>query len=216
MQNVVISAENIALLDLLDETRKAKLLDAICSVLRGREVSGLDDATRIVFASIVRDNEKVPPITKSSQTLDVIPTDQERIKEKVCTNVHTEKKKERIADSLIADEGVAAAFEEFRKMRKKIKKPLTDLAEKRALEKLERLSDGDPTTARLILEQSCDYCWQGLFELKDEVKSTSNQPNQRNPKIQNAYGFGTERKEVDYNALAWQQIRERWKQEDAD
>lgn len=215
MNHVVISADNIALLDLLDEARKASLMDAICSVLRGREVVGLDDATRIVFSSIIKDNEKVCPITKSSQTLDVIPSTQERIIEKGCTNVHPKERKEGIGNSLRTDEGVLAAFEDFSRMRKQIKKPLTAQAVIRAWNKLGRLSNGDTEKAAAILNQSVDHCWQDLYELKDELKPTSDQPYQRNPKVQAANGFSTERNNVDYNALVWQQIRKGW-EEDAD
>ena len=217
MEQLVISADNIALLDLLDERRKASLIDAICAVLRGGEPSGLDDATRIVFASIVRDNAKESTITKSSLVKGVITEDQERIKEKVCTNVHTEKKKERMTVPLEADERVKAAFEDFSRMRKRIKKPMTDLAVSRKWTLLERLSNGDPDLAVKILEQSTDACWQDLYALKEEPKpqtKTQQAIGQRNPKVQAAHGFSTERNETDYNAMVWQRIRERWQEED--
>lgn len=213
MSDFVISSQNIALIDLLSEARKAALIDAICAKLRGREPTNLDEPTSIVFRSIMTDNEKFSLITKSSLVLDVIPTNQERIKEKVCSNEHTKEKKERMTFSLRTDEGVLAAFEDFSRMRKKIKKPLTDLAVTRAWNKLDKLSGGDKDTAIAILNQSVDHCWQDLYGIQDEPKSTSNQPCQRNPKIQNAYGFSTERN-TDYNAEVWRRIRERWSEED--
>lgn len=35
---------------------------------------------------------------------------------------------------------------------------------------------------------------------------------QRNDKVQSAYGFSTERKNVDYNALAWERARQSWEE----
>jgi len=57
-------------------------------------------------------------------------------------------------------------FEEYRKMRIKIKKPMTDKAVELAIKKLEELNlDGyDP---KEILEQSILNSWQGLFPLRD-------------------------------------------------
>jgi len=62
-------------------------------------------------------------------------------------------------------------FEEYRKMRIKIKKPMTDKAVELAIKKLEDLNlDGyDP---KEILEQSILNSWQGLFPLKQEERNT--------------------------------------------
>lgn len=210
IREIVISSANISLLDLLDEARKAKIVDAICARLRGEEPKGLDDATRIVFESIARDNEKKSLIAKSSQTLDVIPSDQERNKEKVDANASTKEKKERKTALVWDDIFVWDAFKDWEKMRKQIKKPLTDLAKTRAVNKLEKLSGGDKDMAIAILEQSTDHCWQDLYGLKTEDPAPAKLPPQRSAKVQTAYGFGTERKDVDYNALAWQRIRQGW------
>lgn len=207
-----IGDENCGFIEMLNDEKKARLLDAICATVRGGEIPPLDEATNIVFRVLQRDSEKFSPITKSSQTLDVITEDQERNKEKVCTNVHTKEKKERIADSILADQTVFAAFTEFEKMRKMIKKPLTDLAKTRALSKLERLSGGAPDKAVAILNQSVDHCWQDLYELKEELNTESRHelPRQRSEKVQNAFGFSTERKDVDYNKIVWERIRQGW------
>jgi len=60
-------------------------------------------------------------------------------------------------------------FEEYKKMRQKIKKPMTDRAIELAIKKLETLkSEGyDP---QQVLEQSILNSWQGLFPLKDDRK----------------------------------------------
>lgn len=66
------------------------------------------------------------------------------------------------------DERLNQAFVDFAEMRKKIKKPLvTDRAVTRAMNRLQRLSNGDNDLAIQILEQSIFHDWQDLYELKD-------------------------------------------------
>lgn len=62
-------------------------------------------------------------------------------------------------------------FEEYKKMRIKIKKPMTDKAIDLAIKKLETLkSEGDDP--KEVLEQSILNSWQGLFPIKKEKKLT--------------------------------------------
>ena len=58
-------------------------------------------------------------------------------------------------------------FIDFIKMRKLIKKPLTDRALKGIINDTVRLSLGDPKKMILILEQSIKGSWQGVYELHD-------------------------------------------------
>lgn len=64
-------------------------------------------------------------------------------------------------------------FKEFKKMRNKIKKPLTDKAESMAIKKLEKLSYGNEELAIQILNQSIYHCWQDLYALKEEAGRTT-------------------------------------------
>ena len=57
----------------------------------------------------------------------------------------------------------------FIKMRKMIKKPLTDDALKLNINKAYKLAKGDPVTMKAIFEQSVMNSWQGVFELKEET-----------------------------------------------
>lgn len=66
------------------------------------------------------------------------------------------------------DEKLNQAFLDFMKMRKSIKKPMTDRAITRAMNSLQRLSGGDNDLAIQILEQSIFHCWQDLYELKED------------------------------------------------
>lgn len=57
---------------------------------------------------------------------------------------------------------------DFVKMRKSIKAPLTARALKTVLKELERLSGGDIETKTAILEQSIVKCWKTVYPLKNE------------------------------------------------
>ena len=84
------------------------------------------------------------------------------------------KKKERTTtyDELIQasgfDERVQQSLYEFIKMRKLIKKPMTDRALTNLISKLNTLSRGDNETADKILNQSIENAWQGIYGLKEE------------------------------------------------
>jgi phage replication O-like protein O len=56
-------------------------------------------------------------------------------------------------------------WEQFKAMRKEIKKPMTEVAEKYALAKLARMRNvgQDPSA---VIQQSIDNTWQGLFDIK--------------------------------------------------
>jgi hypothetical protein len=58
---------------------------------------------------------------------------------------------------------VQKAFEAFKEMRRRIKKPLTDYAEELLIKKLSVLCQGDPQKAVAILDRSILNCWQGIF-----------------------------------------------------
>ena len=58
------------------------------------------------------------------------------------------------------------AWKDFKEMRKKIKKPMTEKAEEMLLTSLDKLSK-DHKEQIAILNQSTFHCWQGVFPLKD-------------------------------------------------
>ncbi len=80
--------------------------------------------------------------------------------------------KERIIVILNNSKEIQEAFKEFKQMRTKIKKPLTDKAESMAIKKLEKLSGGNEEVAIQILNQSVYHCWQDLYALKEETSGT--------------------------------------------
>ena len=70
------------------------------------------------------------------------------------------------------DELLDSAFKEFLVMRNKIKKPIaTKQTLTRMMNKIEKLSGGDNDLAIKILNQSTDYCWQDVYELKEDKQN---------------------------------------------
>jgi hypothetical protein len=62
----------------------------------------------------------------------------------------------------------------FKTMRNKIKKPMTDKAESMLITRLEKLSP-DVDTQIKIMEQSIFHCWQNVYPLKEEKIINPNQ-----------------------------------------
>ena len=64
---------------------------------------------------------------------------------------------------------VKTAWDDFVKMRKTIKKPLTDNAMLRAFNKLEEMCKGDTAKAVRILNNTTDHCWQDLYDKREDA-----------------------------------------------
>lgn len=67
------------------------------------------------------------------------------------------------------DKNLLAALTAFEAMRNKIKKPMSEDAKKRLVERLKKLS-ADSQTQIAILNQSEDRCWADVYELKDNAR----------------------------------------------
>ncbi len=63
------------------------------------------------------------------------------------------------------DVELMSVLKEFERMRKSIKKPLTDGAKERLAAKLR--ADFPPEQWKAVLEQSIDKCWQDIYPLKE-------------------------------------------------
>lgn len=66
------------------------------------------------------------------------------------------------------DEKLREAFDEFIKMRKLIKAPLTDRALKMIINETYKLGKGNPDHMRQILNQSIVNNWKGVYKLKED------------------------------------------------
>lgn len=62
-----------------------------------------------------------------------------------------------------------AAYMGFKEMRKKIKKPMTERAERRLIAKLKELSGGSSKKAIAILEKSEDKNWMDIYPIDAEA-----------------------------------------------
>lgn len=106
--------------------------------------------------------EKLEKGTKLGQSPDIISISNS------ISNYNINNKKETKKDLLSGlDDDLKTAFNEFIKMRKLIKKPLTDFALTKIINKLNRFSS-DKENQIKILEQSTIHCWQDIYELKND------------------------------------------------
>jgi hypothetical protein len=71
-------------------------------------------------------------------------------------------------------------WDQFKQMRKGLKKPMTEHAEKLILKKLDGLSLGDPEEAVKILERSIENSWQTVYPLKNDNNGTNKQTSKGN------------------------------------
>ena len=62
------------------------------------------------------------------------------------------------------------AVDEFKAMRSRMRKPMTELAVKLLLERLDKLAQGDEKKMVAMLMQSIENGWTGVYELKQEQK----------------------------------------------
>lgn len=102
--------------------------------------------------------------------------------------------------SVLDDPGVQEAFAEFVKMRKTIRKPLTDNAVVRAKDKLAKMSGGDVEKAIRILHNTTDHCWQDLYaprKEEDTSQSPSYSPSQPQRSKPNTFNDFDQRKPGD-------------------
>ena len=98
--------------------------------------------------------------TKNS-TLQVLNTNTNNKKEKKKTNL------DEIIEAYTENMDLVEAIRDFIKMRKTIKKPITDRGLKGILNKLNQYGENDLEKIE-ILENSIINCWQGVFELKNK------------------------------------------------
>lgn len=124
--------------------------------------SCLDKMSRLTGQNVQADRTKCPTINKENNK-DI--------------NNKERKKEAETYDSIIDrwfitrdNPEVNSALYEFIKMRKLIKKPLTNRGLELLIEKLHKLSDGEPNKMLAILNQSIMNNWQGVFPLKDYEK----------------------------------------------
>jgi predicted transcriptional regulator len=119
--------------------------------------------------------ENPPQLNTKEENTNISNTKKENTKD----NKKKERKKasgknyEEIIAAYTENEDLKAAIFEFIKMRQLIKKPLTDYALSNILKKLDSYTNDDNVKV-LILNQSIEHSWQGVFPLKDNGGNTYN------------------------------------------
>uniref|UniRef100_A0A6M3KBP9 Putative DNA replication initiation protein n=1 Tax=viral metagenome TaxID=1070528 RepID=A0A6M3KBP9_9ZZZZ len=98
-------------------------------------------------------------------------------KKKLPKGVYTKETKRNYTKETIQKKGdvFLKAWKDFKEMRKKIKKPMTDRAEEMLLTSLNELSKSKQEQVA-ILNQSTFHCWQGVYALKDKPVDDEVQP----------------------------------------
>lgn len=93
-------------------------------------------------------------------------------------NINNKNKKKK-KDCWFTSEKINAAFEDFLKMRKSIKKPATDRAISMLVNKLKELSGGDEELAVAIIDKAILKNWLSFYDLDEDEKRKINQGNQK-------------------------------------
>lgn len=106
---------------------------------------------------------------------DVFLDDTRNISDCRCYNAKA-KKKQSVKEPIVIPDEILSAFQEFKKMRQKIKAPLTDIAVRRLLNRLNELAPNNYTLQNEMLLNSVDNCWKGVFlpnnsSSKDKLQS---------------------------------------------
>ena len=128
--------------------------------LAGKKGNEIRWNNRIAIAEQSQCNSNV--ITPPSQT--------------IASKVKESKVKESKDKNIIEDDLFTQTMNEFKKMRKLIKKPMTDRAVKLIIANLDNLtSNGNEKI--LILNQSIANSWQGVFPLKEDKNGSTKQNN---------------------------------------
>ena len=140
------------------------------------KISSVKNPTGGVWKTQLEVCEK--PNTINTKTNTKINTNNKKEKEK--TNI------DKIINAYTENNSLVEAIKDFIKMRKTIKKPMTDRGLKMILNKLDQYGDNDLEKIE-ILENSIMNCWQGVFELKNKkvptAIGTQNKNNNVNPSI---------------------------------
>ena len=126
------------------------------------KISSVKNPTGGVWKTQLEVCEK--PNTINTKTNTKINTNNKKEKEK--TNI------DKIINTYTENNSLVEAIKDFIKMRKTVKKPITDRGLKMILNKLDQYGNDDLEKIE-ILENSIMNCWQGVFELKNKKVPTA-------------------------------------------
>ena len=133
---------------------------------------------QVTIKKLPKQDKKLPIQVKENTQIGI---------KKIPKQVYTKETKRNYTKETIQKKGdiFLKAWKDFKEMRKKIKKPMTEKAEEMLLTSLNKLSK-DHKEQIAILNQSIFHCWQGVFPLKDRPADSEAQPKytmKREPKF---------------------------------
>ena len=153
--------------------KKPNVCRALSKLIKKNMIIRIDNKPPTRYR-IQKDYTKWTPLSKqimlSKQITSVIQIDNKSLSKQIPTKESKDTKETITKEKGLLPEWIPQEeFEEYRKMRIRNKKPMTDRAVELAILKLESLKEKghDP---KKVLEQSTFNSWQGLFPLKPEEK----------------------------------------------
>ena len=171
----------------LTDDEKGRLFDAMLSYIESGEEPTFSGNERFLWGAVLNmfDAQKVfdekqrangakggRPSQKPNKT-QINPTEPNETQANPENPKRKEKKRKEIKRNITPTEyegetPLEIALDEFRQYRKESKHPLSELAEKKLLTELEKLSGGDDEKKIQILDQSIRNDWRGVFALKEK------------------------------------------------
>lgn len=196
-KGLIINEDVWPMIDELEPDEKAELLTILSAYYKGDELPEADRIIMMVFRRIASDNARFDPENRRElssirseagrkgawQKWQNVANDskngnllQEKIREE---KIREDKKREEKNRELklpsrasipptIDTPLVEKAFNDFRTMRKTIKKPMTLRAEELMLKKLAKMAGNDPDVAVEILNESIAHSWSDIYERKQK------------------------------------------------
>jgi hypothetical protein len=130
----------------------------------------------IINYDLYQSNDDESDKQNGEQMINRLGTDDKQITNEATQirSIKKEKKEKKVKNSGLGNDLLKTkskkfidTFNEFKKMREKNKKKMTDYAVKLLIKKLDKMTS-DENEQVAIIEQSIENCWQGIFELKDK------------------------------------------------
>lgn len=192
--------------------QKPNVCRALSKLITKNMIIKIDKASPIKYR-IQKDYTTWTPLSKlirlSKQIMSVIHIDNKSLSKQMPTKESKDTKETITKEKALLPEWVPEEeFNEYKKMRKLIRKPMTERAVSLAIGKLEKLKN-DGFDSKQVLEQSILHSWSGLFPIKEqEQKSAGMLYNETSNEIVRLW---VEEKDEEYRSYAEEIIEKRKK-----
>lgn len=154
----------------LDREAEIAAINAENGAKGGRPVKPTETENNRTKPNKTENNRKKADKTEQKPTNDTRHKTQDTMTQDIGQKTQDKSARTRDADAFAAfaagDGDLLAVLKDFEKMRRSIKKPLTDTAKKLLVNKLE--NNFPPEQWKPVLEQSIVKCWQDIYPLKEQ------------------------------------------------